>query len=231
MSEFSPIAKPTGIPTEVIERPPIQDDLSRWHRLLQEHDVASNALDRAGLLLFNIYTTWSFAAENSISLPNFDAKLEQQYFDVKDSFEKSKKAIRLVQDHELGIRPSGASELDIIEPPQTGDLQGLIIPIAIGIVVLAAAIGTAIWQSSVATKIANEYRKILFDTNQIFCGNPNSDLCNKWNSYKETRKYSQNLKMADSLGETLKKGVKVVAGGLATGLLVAVALVFFLRSR
>ena len=98
-------------------------------------------------------------------------------------------------------------------------------------VVLAAAIGTAIWQSSVATKIANEYRKILFDTNQIFCGNPNSDLCNKWNAYKETRKYSQNLKMADSLGETLKKGVKVVAGGLATGLLVAVALVFFLRSR
>ena len=119
--------------------------------------------------------------------------------------------------------------LDILEPQQS--LSGLIIPVIAGIVILAAAIGAAIYQSSVATKLGNEYRKILFDTNRIFCQNPNSELCKKWTAYKGQRKYDQNLKVADSLGETLKKGVKAVAGGLATGLLVAVAAIAFMRLK
>lgn len=212
-----------------IERPPTASEMSRWRELLKQHEKASIAVDMAGFLLQNIYTSYSFAKENDVTVPEFDPSLETRYYDVRQSFETSKKAIRLVEDHQFGIKTNG-SDIDIIEPPQT-TFSGFIIPVAIGIVVLATAIGTAIWQSKIATDIANEYRKLLFDTNQIFCANPNSQLCKNWIQYKKVKKYDQNTKIADSLGETLKKGVKTVAGGLATGLLVAVAAVIFLRSR
>lgn len=229
MSKMMPSPQPVGFPVEVIQREPTSNELYRWKRLLDEHDRATSAIDRAGLLLYNIYTTWGFAKDAGVSLPSFDPDLEVQYFESRNAIHDITKAIRLVQDKQAGIRPAGASDLDILEPQQS--LSGLIIPVIAGIVILAAAIGAAIYQSSVATKLGNEYRKILFDTNRIFCQNPNSELCKKWTAYKGQRKYDQNLKVADSLGETLKKGVKAVAGGLATGLLVAVAAIAFMRLK
>lgn len=228
MPEFLPSPQPVGFAVEAIQRATTPDDLSRWKRLLDEHDRAMSAIDRAALLLTNIYITWTFAKEAGIALPAFDPDLETQYFDSSNAIHDLTRAIRLVQDKQAGIRPLGANDLDILEPQQSLS-GGLIIAVIIGIVILAGAVGTAIYQSSVATKLGNEYRKILFDTNQIFCQNPQSELCQKWTAYKQKRRYDQNLKMADSLGETLKKGVKAVAGGLATGLLVAVAAIAFMR--
>jgi hypothetical protein len=227
MPELMPSPQPVGFPVEVIQRAPSYNEVARWQRLLREHDRATSAVDRAGLLLHNIYLTWTFANDAGVSLPAFDPELESQYFEARNTILDLTKAIRLVQDKQAGIRPSGASDLDIVEPQQS--LSGLIIPVIVGIVILAGAIGTAIYQSSVVTKLGNEYRKILFDTNKIFCKNPSSNLCKKWIAYKEQRKYDQTLETADSLGETLKKGVKTVAGGLATGLLVAVAAIAFMR--
>lgn len=227
MPELLPSPQLVGFPVEVIQRAPTSNELSRWKRLLDNHDRATSAIDRAGLLLHNIYTTWSFSSDVGISLPSFDPDLEAQYFESRNAIHDITKAIRLVQDKQAGIRPAGASDLDILEPQQS--LSGFIIPVIVGIVILAGAIGTAIYQSSVATKLGNEYRKILFDTNSIFCQNPKSELCQKWTAYKAKQKYETNLKAADSLGETLKKGVKAVAGGLATGLLVAVAAIAFMR--
>jgi len=229
MPELMPSPRPVGFPVEVIQRQTTSNEVSRWKRLLLEHDRATSAVDRAGLLLHNIYTTWTFANDASVSLPPFDPDLETQYFEARNTIHDITRAIRLVQDKQAGIRPAGASDLDIVEPQQS--LSGLIIPVIVGIVILAGAIGTAIYQSSVATRLGNEYRKILFDTNKIFCQNPNSDLCKNWTAYKEQRRYTQTLKAADSLGETIKKGVKTVAGGLATGLLVAVAAIAFMRFK
>jgi hypothetical protein len=227
MPDLIPSLQPVGFPVEGIQRETTSNDLARWKRLLLEHDRATSAIDRAGLLLHNIYITWTFVKDTGVSLPKFNPDLEAQYFEVRAAIHDITKAVRLVQDKQAGIRLSGSSDLDIVEPQQS--LSGLIIPVIVGIVILAGAIGTAIYQSSVATKLGNEYRKILFDTNKIFCQNPNSELCKKWVAYKEQRKYDQTLETADSLGETLKKGVKTVAGGLATGLLVAVAAIAFMR--
>jgi hypothetical protein len=229
MPELLPSPQPVGFPVEVIQRQTTSSEVARWKRLLLEHDRATSAVDRAGLLLHNIYTTWTFARDTGVSLPDFNPDLEAKYFDARAAIHDITKAIRLVQDKQAGIRPAGSSDLDIVEPQQS--LSGLIIPVIVGIVILAGAIGTAIYQSSVATKLGNEYRRILFDTNKIFCSDPGSDLCKKWNAYKGQRKYDQNLKVADTLGETLKKGVKAVASGLATGLLVAVAAIAFMRFK
>ena len=227
MPEIAPVPQPVGFPVELIQRAPSSDERWRWTRLIEAEDRATSAIDRAGLLLRNIYLTWGFAKNTGVTLPAFDPGLEAQYFEARNAIHKITQAVRLVQDKQAGIRPSGSSDLDIVEPQQS--LSGLIIPVVVGIIILAGAIGTAIYQSSVATKLGNEYRKILFDTNKIFCKNPNSELCQNWTAYKAKQKYDQNLKVADSLGETLKKGVKAVAGGLATGLLVAVAAIAFMR--
>jgi hypothetical protein len=229
MPELVPSPQPVGFAVELIQRNTTSNEIARWNRLLLEYDRATSAVDRAGLLLHNIYITWTFAKDFGVSMPEFNPDLEAQYFDTKNAIHDITKAIRLVQDKQAGIRPAGSSDLDIVEPQQS--LSGLIIPVIVGIVILAGAIGTAIYQSSVATKLGNEYRKILFDTNKIFCQNPSSDLCKKWTAYKEQRKYDQTLRTADSLGETIKKGVKAVAGGLATGLLVAVAAIAFMRLK
>lgn len=219
-----------GLPVQAIERGPSQKEISRWSRLLVEHERASYSIDRAALLLKNIYTTWVFALDNEVILPTFDPLLEDQFYKVQESFEKSKSAIRGVIDHKLGIRLSGLNDLDIVEPEQQS-FEGLILPIALGLVVVSAAIATAIWQSTIATKIANEYRKILFDTDKIFCSNAKSELCKKWKQFKIDRKYEQNTNMANSLSSVVKKGITTVAGGLATGLIVAIGLVVFMRSK
>lgn len=230
MTELLPAPTTTGLPTLAIERPPTSVEIERWQRLLAEHQRASNAVDSAALLLENIYTTWKFGSDNKITLPHFDPDLEKKFFDIKELFEQSKKAIRMVIDHKLGIRTSGINDLDIVEPsPQA--LGGLIIPVIIGAVILASAIAVAIYQSRIATEIANAYRKLLFDTNKIFCTDPKSAICKKWQSYKKARKYEQNINLSNSLTNALKGGVKTVVSGLATGLLVAIGLAVFLRSR
>lgn len=230
MTEISPAPTTTGLPTMAIERPPTSDEIERWQRLLSEHKRASNAIDSAALLLENIYTTWKFGSDNGIDLPAFNPDLEKKFFDIQESFERSKRAIRMVIDHRLGIRSAGLNDVDIVEPPSQA-LSGLIIPVIIGAVILASAIAVAIYQSRIATEIANQYRKILFDTNKIFCADPKSTLCQKWQHFKKARKYEQNISMSNSLTSALTGGVKTVVSGLATGLLVAIGLAVFLRDR
>ncbi|MDD3380009.1 MAG: hypothetical protein PHD68_02175 [Rugosibacter sp.] len=203
------------MPGITIERAPTREELSKWNRLLEEYRRASDALDACGLLLKNVYITTDFAINNGIAV-NFDPSLETQYYKLREDFGLLTAAIRGVENHELGIRVG--DDIDILRPPATS-YEGLVIPVALGIIVLAAAVGTAIYQSRIATEIANQYRTLLFDTDQMFCSNPSSPLCQKWKQTKVEKKYVQNA----TLAETLKAGVAKVAGGLSLGLAIAVA--------
>jgi hypothetical protein len=206
------------------ERPPNGSEMSLWDKLLREHRKAGNALDRAGLLLYNIYTTYTFGNSQGIIMPEFDPQIEVQYYDARKAFEASKMAIRGAEDHTYGIRVSNG-DIDVMSPEQNQfyGFGGLIIPVIIGLIVLGGAIATAIWQSKIATEVANKYREILFKTDAVFCANPNSKLCSDWTAYKQKHNYQQNITIADSL----KKGIKTVAGGLGLGLAAAVGLVVF----
>lgn len=184
-----------------------------WRSLLAHHKSACKWLDVAGILLTNVYTTYRFAAENGVSLSPMSPDMESDYYDARDSFDKSKRAIRGVKDRVYGIRITG-NDLDIMksqeEPEQVSGLGGIILPIVVGVIILAGAIGAAIWQSRVAQKVANQYRKLLFDTNKIFCADPSSDLCEKWEAYKLKNNYTKNETLADSLS----KGIRAVGGGI-----------------
>lgn len=226
MPELAPIRQPTGLPTQLIERAPNRTDLSLWNRLLAEFSNASNELDRAALLLENIYTTWGFAKEQSLPIEPFSPELEEQFFSARDELEKIKRAIRMVEDHKLGIQPTGDGDINILEIPEA-TFSGLIIPVIAGLVILGTAIAATVYQTRQLTELTIKYAHLLKSTNDVFCANPNSSTCSQWKATKKARKYEQNETLADSL----KKGIKTVAGGAATGLLLAVAALIFLRRK
>jgi hypothetical protein len=192
-----------------------------WERLLRLAETATADIERAGLLLKNIYITFSFAAKNGVFLVALPAEEERKYYDILSSNKQLWQAIRSVQDRRYGIRARG-HDLDIIDP-QTS-MQGLIIPVAVGVVVLAAAIATAIWQSRIANEIAKKYRKLLFRTDRTLCSDPNSALCKKWQVEKKSSGYENHMTLAD----TLKQGVRKITGGLSTGLLLIIPIVALL---
>lgn len=210
-----PVRPPQPIRGIKYARPPRANEANLWSRLLSAHKDASKWLDVAGLLLTNIYITYRFASENGVTLPQMDPALERKYYDARDSFDLSRKAIRGVIDRRYGIKITG-NDLDILEPkPEEGEQSvegfgGFIIPIIIGVVILAGAVGAAIWQSRVAQEVANKYRKLLFDTNAIFCADPNSELCAKWEAYKQKHSYNKH----ETLAESIKKGIRSVGGGI-----------------
>lgn len=229
MPEVAPIKQPTGLPTRLIERSPNADDLGRWRRLKREFERASNLSDAAALYLENIYTTKAFADQNSVSMPIMDTELEeleQKFFELNDKLEEIKRAIRMAEDHKLGIRQSGPRDIDFIELPEYS-ISGLIIPIIAGVVVLAGAIAAAVYLQRENLELTIKYARLLTATDEMFCDDAGSSLCANWEQTKKEAKYDQNMTIAESL----KKGIKTVAGGAATGLILAIGLIVFLRSR
>ena len=185
--------------------------------------MASNAIDAAGLLLYNLYTTYSFAESHGVTLPTVDPSLESAFLDVLDSFEKTKQAIRKVQDKVFGIRLTKNGDIDIMKPKQQ-DFQGIIIPVIVGIVILAGAVGASIWQYKKASKLSRKYNNILDATDDTLCSNPESELCKNWEETKLEKKYVKNKTIAD----TLKSGISTAGKGLQIGLLVALPLAAYL---
>lgn len=224
MPDITPIRQPTGLQTRLIERAPTASDMSRWQRLKREFEKASNLIDAAGLLLENIYTTKMFADQNGINI-TIDPQFETRFFELKDQFEKLRGAIRMAEDHKIGIRPNG-NDIDFVELPEYS-MDGLIIPVIVGAVILAGAVAAAIYQQQENLKLVVKYGHLLNATDDLFCKDQSSPLCEKWEQTKKDAKYEQNMTIAQSL----KKGIKTIAGGAATGLMLAIGLIVFLRSK
>jgi len=191
-----------------------------WNRLLRYHDMASDMVDAAGLLLFNLYTTYTFAESKGIKLPTVDPALEVEFLDVLDSFELTKDAIRKVQDKVYGIRlTKDGRDLDIMKPKEQS-FEGIIIPIIVGIVILGGAIGTSIWQYQKASALSKKYNDILEATDETLCKDRESGTCKDWEETKIKKKYQKNATIAD----TLKSGITTAGKGLQIGLIIALAL-------
>jgi len=196
-----------------------------WNRLLKAHVKAGEAIDRATLLLYNIRTVYDFAKENGISLPKLNPNLEQRLLDLVYSYQKSSEAIRGVEDKLYGIRIT-SGDIDIMKPNEKS-FEGLIIPIIIGVVILAGAIAAAIWQKDEADNLSEKYNDILEASDEQFCADKESKLCQKWEERKLEKKYQKNLTIADSL----KSGITRAGSGLKWGALIGIPIALFLIFR
>ena len=203
------------------ERNLVASERALWQRLLRVTEKATDDIQRAGLLLKNIYITFTFARANNVFLTALSPQDEQTYYTILESNRQLRAAVRGVQDRRYGIRAKG-HDLDIVDPHLSMD--GLIIPVVVGAVILATAIATAIWQSRLANEIAQKYAALLIRTDNTLCSDPTSSLCKKWQEEKKKTGYQKNITLAD----TLKQGVKTIAGGISTGLLLVLPVVAFL---
>jgi hypothetical protein len=222
MPELSPV-RPVPIESIDIERSPTSAELALWNRLLHAHSQASDALDIAGLLLENLYTVYTFADKHNIRLESPSPELEEKYYELRDSFKALTSAIRAVQDHSAGIRIASGNDIDIIEPSNER-MDGLIIPVIIGAVIVAGAIAVATYQTKQSVEIAMEYRRILATADKHLCNNKNSDVCKKWETEKKQSGYVKNK----TLSEQLTRGVSNVSSGLKWGLLIGIPVGIYL---
>lgn len=224
MPELTPVY-PVPIESIEIERGATAQELALWQKLLKEFSNSSNALDSAGLLLENIYITFSFANRNDVILVSPDPDIEQRYYQLRQDFEKLKSAIRGVEDHRYGIMVKNG-DLDILQPPDT-QMSGLIIPVIIGGIIVGTAIAAAIYQTKQSLEIAMEYRRIIARTDKTLCSDKNSELCKKWEKEKQDTGYTKNQTLAESLSSSVSK----VTSGLGIGLLIAIPAIAILLAK
>lgn len=221
MAEITPSPFISIEQVEPLTRPQI----CAWNKLLKAHARAGDAIDRATLLLYNIRTTYNFAKQKGIALPKLNPNLEKRLLDVITAFQKSNEAIRLVEDKVYGIRLNNG-DIDIMKPNEKS-FQGLIIPIIIGIVILAGAIATALWQKDEADKLSKKYNDILESSDDQFCEDRESSLCKAWEEKKLQKKYEKNMTIAD----TLKSGIVKAGTGLKLGALIGIPIALFFLFR
>ena len=220
MSEF----KSPFISIEQVE-PLSWQQKNAWNRLVKAHARAGDAVDRATLLLYNIRTTYDFAEKNGVVLPKLNPNLEKGLLDIVTSYQKSSVAIRGVEDKLYGIRIN-KNDIDIMKP-NSQSFEGLIIPIIIGVVILAGAIATAIWQKDEADDLSKKYNDILKATDEQFCKDRESKLCQDWEEKKIEKKYEKNMTIAD----TLKSGITRAGSGLKWAALIGIPIAVYLAFR
>jgi hypothetical protein len=225
MPETTPITYTDPLPGIPSHRAPTSAERGAWNRLLVNHDNALRALDRAGLLLRNVYTTFQFGGENGIVLTPIDPTFESDYYAGRKNMSELTRMIRDVEDGKLGIRLA-SGDIDIMTLPAQ-QFSGWIIP-AVGVGLIALVIGAGAYaynESKRAAMIAVVFAKLLHDTDRMFCSKPGSATCQKWKAVKAEKKYEQNMTLADSL----KAGAKTVLTGLGLGILALIGLPILLR--
>ena len=227
-----PVKSPIGFQSQNIARPANWRERSKWNELLSVFDRDQIEMDRASLLLANIQLTYRFAESQKIGMPDI-SNINDEYISARSKFDELKEAIRGVEDHRFGIRlTTDGKDIDIMKPgggDLSGALSGLIIPVIVGGIIVAGAIGDAWYQTKVNIELFNKYRSLLENTNRVFCYDKSSKLCQDWQSLKTKNNYDQNIKMADSLSGSLSGGVKKIAGSVGVALGVGIVAAIILR--
>lgn len=193
-----------------------------WERLLREFEAANNAVESAGLLLLNLQTTYDFANQKGIAFSPVDPSLVNDFYETRNAIAAIKEAIRGAQDRRYGIKLREDGDIDILEAKDSG-LEGIIIPIIVGILILAGAVGTTIWQRDKAQTLRRKYNDILKKTDDTLCKVKGSTTCKDWEATKKKKNYVRNK----SLSESLQSGVGTISTGLRYGLMIGIPLAAF----
>ena len=144
--------------------------------------------------------------------PFYAAQAEQQTLS---------KNMSAVEQQQLAIRLSdeNKADLDIVIPIKTG-LGIPVIPIGIGVVVVAGLLWRWVMLEKRTADLSTELKKAVDTADRMICSNPTSAACVSWKAAKVAGDWQKR----ESLIESLQAAARKVGAGIATGLEFAIAI-------
>ena len=201
-----------------ISRAPTPFEVGKWRDLLDLRQRINDKMFALDLQVECLITRSKFLAENGIALPFAPpVDLEQRYLSLKKFTKDANTAIDGAQSHEYGSFWRN-NDFDILDPNQ--NMNGLFIPIMIGIVVLAGCFATLNEIAKGHEAVYTEYKKLNAATENFLCKDPKSDLCKKWGVVKAEQKIVEKETFGDRLASGLSKGLSI-------GIAVVIGLIAF----
>lgn len=213
------------------ERPPTDHENSLWDR--------AEALKKKVILLATIMRlrhkqlmrAAQFAAAHGVP---FDAGelpgLESRMLAVLSQIEQYRRLHCDVNGQQLGVKPSATGDdLDIVQPQESDSFGGWPLIVA-GVIILIGIIARWIYVENEVTTISEKYNHVLTKTDNEFCKDPSSKLCQDWQAEKKTGDLAKNETLVDSV----KRAMGTVGSGIGTGLMLIIpllALMYLPRKR
>lgn len=211
------------------ERPPTAREIQLW-------DKAQRAAKRVNLLSHavkaqyaNILMTHQFAQSHEVALNEPDLpSVEQRMMIAFAEIENLKDRMCEVNQLELGIRiSSNGNDLDIVQPTDVQTL-GWIIPAIAGAVIIVGIIARWAYLENEIVEITADYNGILKRSDIALCSDPDSQICQDWESAKATGGYRKRESIIDSVKNAASAVGSVAKKGLGAGLALAIPLLIWM---
>lgn len=187
-------------------RPLTAQEQLQWKLFVAHKRILSKQIEIANRTKEQCITCQQFADDNQVSIPSI-APVASILQKTQLNFIKLGRIISGVEEETIGLSfPSGPkADFEIVaDPTMTSDeiaqyqLSGIVLLIA-GATILAGAIAYALWERGQTKKVIARHEAVKSVAESKFCADPNSDICARWMSFRESQGYDDEQTFVDDL--------------------------------
>jgi hypothetical protein len=220
------------------ERPPTSREIATWESIRNRIINLDRAILANRLKAENLDLAENFSLKYGIIVSNVPSIASEGLNVLETNVRKLKNIVSSVESFKLGIRLRSDGDLDILASPGTKkealtkyDLESIdgipIIPILIGVVVIAGLGALVAYMKKKNDEITTSYNRALIEADDRLCADPDSAMCIDWEQTKKKEGFEKRLSLVESLTETAKP----IAKGLGVGLAIGIALFIWSFAR
>ena len=201
------------------ERAPTAEERKKWEQSKERLRIINRNLYASYLYLKNASLAQKSASQTGNLLSFSPDEETDRFLNLYRQYDDIKNAMRLVEDYQAGIKPSG-NDWDIIVPPTQMGFP-VIAAAVIGTVLVAGLIARLIYLETETQDLSDHLNGVMEAADKALCTDPNSENCLFWEQQKKQEGWHKNVTLADEA----KSAVKTIGKGLSVGLLIAVPLI------
>lgn len=183
-----------------------------------------------------------FADQNNISIPSV-SDVALVLSSSERHLKKVHRIINGVETEQIGLSFPGGNDFDIVADPTMNEdelayyqMSGIVLLIA-GATIIAGAIAYALWERGRVKKVIDRYEATKSVANAKFCEDPNSDVCSRWISFRESQGFNDEQTFVDDLYDQIVQLQKEIPSALSTGvswgipIIAAIAVIYLIGAR
>lgn len=210
---------------------PQQD--KKWKSFKRQGRSVNLLVKATYLSVQNALAQQAFAKEHELELSAF-SPLHQKTKSLVKIDRALQNIITDVELELLGLRFTNG-DFDILAPQGiTGDALARYqptslgwIPLVVGVVVVAGAVGWIAWLRMENETLVDDYNELLEETDNKFCADPNSDICQTWLQRKIEVAYEERESTIDKIAREAAELGKTLKTGAHWGLVIGIPLVLW----
>lgn len=213
-----------------------KNQVEKWERFKLLADRLHLSMKAQNLLAQNVTVAVNFARLHGVETSYNFEKLEKKRYQLQKLSDRMQRLIIDVESEKLGLRFHDG-DFDILAPAHTPkeELQsyrefGWIL-ITIGAVIVIGTLAHALLVIDENEVLRRDYNKLLEETNEKFCENPESSLCKSWLNKKEQSGFYKRESTVEKIQTAVSEIGTKIKKGAGIGMAIAIPLAVFLIAR